>query len=63
MGGIDLSCIFFFLAEVLDKSKAHIGTLKDHYSRLADILNECPDQYYRSYYDGILKHLVLLLCH
>lgn len=47
---IDLSWSVF-LAEVLDKAKVHIGTLKDQYSRLADILSECPDQYYRSYYD------------
>lgn len=39
------------LPEVLDKSKAHIGTLKDNYSRLADILSECPDQYYRYHGD------------
>ncbi|XP_030452400.1 uncharacterized protein LOC115674194 [Syzygium oleosum] len=39
------------LPEVLDKTKAHIGTLKDHYSRLADILSECPDQYYRYHGD------------
>ncbi|KAI3411529.1 uncharacterized protein J3R85_017877 [Psidium guajava] len=39
------------LPEVLDKAKVHIGTLKDQYSRLADILSECPDQYYRYHGD------------
>ncbi|XP_031399195.1 translin isoform X1 [Punica granatum] len=39
------------LPEVLDKAKAQIGEIKDHYSRLAKILSECPGQYYRYHGD------------
>ncbi|KAK4749328.1 hypothetical protein SAY87_026777 [Trapa incisa] len=39
------------LPEVLDKAKAQIGLIKDHYSRLAEILHECSGQYYRYHGD------------
>lgn len=42
--------IFTFLfcrLEVLEKAKAQIGVLKDLFSRLAEIIRECPGQYYR----------------
>ncbi|XP_059296591.1 uncharacterized protein LOC132049704 [Lycium ferocissimum] len=37
--------------EVIEKAKAQIGVLKEHYSRLSEILRECPGQYYRYHGD------------
>lgn len=37
----------FFGAEVLEKPKAQIAVLRELYSRLAEVLHECPGQYYR----------------
>ncbi|KAK1284504.1 hypothetical protein QJS10_CPB21g00349 [Acorus calamus] len=37
--------------EVLEKPRAQIGVLKELYRRLADILRECPGQYYRYHGD------------
>ncbi|GKV48436.1 hypothetical protein SLEP1_g55250 [Rubroshorea leprosula] len=39
------------IPEVLEKAKAQIGELKELYSRLADVLNACPEQYYRYHGD------------
>ncbi|XP_048127563.1 translin isoform X2 [Rhodamnia argentea] len=50
------------LPEVLDKAKAHIGTLKDQYSQLAAILRECPDQYYR-YHGDWRSETQTAVCH
>lgn len=36
-----------FEAEVLEKPKAQIGVLKELYNRLAEVLRDCPAQYYR----------------
>ncbi|KAL7248079.1 hypothetical protein ACSBR2_002895 [Camellia fascicularis] len=38
------------IPEVLEKAKAEIGVLKELFHRLAEILHECPGQYYR--YNG-----------
>ncbi|CAL5334742.1 hypothetical protein CsSME_00017027 [Camellia sinensis var. sinensis] len=38
------------IPEVLEKAKAQIGVLKELFHRLAEILHECPGQYYR--YNG-----------
>ncbi|XP_059646861.1 uncharacterized protein LOC132293407 [Cornus florida] len=38
------------IPDVLEKAKAQIGALKELYNRLAEILHECPGQYYR--YNG-----------
>ncbi|XP_058207997.1 uncharacterized protein LOC131321022 [Rhododendron vialii] len=37
--------------EVLEKAKAQIGVLKEIFHRLAEILRECPGQYYRYHGD------------
>ncbi|KAK1308711.1 hypothetical protein QJS10_CPA09g01782 [Acorus calamus] len=37
--------------EVLEKPRVQIGVLKELYRRLADILRECPGQYYRYHGD------------
>ncbi|XP_038691902.1 translin [Tripterygium wilfordii] len=37
--------------EVLEKAKAQIDVLKDQYCRLAEVLHECPGQYYRYHGD------------
>ncbi|XP_057475134.1 uncharacterized protein LOC130763263 isoform X1 [Actinidia eriantha] len=37
--------------EVLEKAKAQIGMLKELFHRLAEILRECPGQYYRYHGD------------
>ncbi|XP_020582514.1 translin [Phalaenopsis equestris] len=37
--------------EVLKKANAQIGVLRGHYGRLAEILRECPGQYYRYHSD------------
>lgn len=37
--------------EVLEKAKSQIGVLKDLFSRLAEIIRECPGQYYRYHGD------------
>jgi hypothetical protein len=34
-------------ADVLGKAKAQVEVIKGLYSRLAEILKECPGQYYR----------------
>lgn len=39
--------VCFFGAEVLEKPKAQIAVLRELYSRLAEVLHECPGQYYR----------------
>ncbi|KAB1223815.1 hypothetical protein CJ030_MR2G012876 [Morella rubra] len=37
--------------ELLEKAKAQIGVLKELYNRLAEVLRECPGQYYRYHGD------------
>ncbi|KAK3033742.1 hypothetical protein RJ639_034517 [Escallonia herrerae] len=37
--------------EVLEKAKSQIGVLKELFSRLAEIVRECPGQYYRYHGD------------
>ncbi|KAF3441869.1 hypothetical protein FNV43_RR15784 [Rhamnella rubrinervis] len=37
--------------EVLEKPKAQIGVLKELYNRLAEVLRDCPSQYYRYHGD------------
>ncbi|XP_015870544.4 uncharacterized protein LOC107407748 [Ziziphus jujuba] len=37
--------------EVLEKPKAQIGVLKELYNRLAEVLRDCPAQYYRYHGD------------
>lgn len=44
----DLLIHLFVGTEILQKAKAQMGVLKDLYSRLAEIIQECPGQYYRS---------------
>lgn len=39
------------LADVLGKVKAQVEVIKVHYSQLAEILRECPGQYYRYHGD------------
>ncbi|XP_016474317.1 uncharacterized protein LOC107796099 [Nicotiana tabacum] len=39
------------VAEVLEKAKAQIGELKELYSRLSEIVRECPGQYFRYHGD------------
>ncbi|KAL3356897.1 hypothetical protein AABB24_017518 [Solanum stoloniferum] len=39
------------VAEVIEKAKSQIGVLKELYSRLAEIVHECPGQYYRYHGD------------
>ncbi|KAK9755608.1 hypothetical protein RND81_01G037500 [Saponaria officinalis] len=39
------------IVEVLEKSNSQIDVIKKHFSRLAEILKECPDQYYRYHND------------
>ncbi|XAR69118.1 hypothetical protein NMG60_11000590 [Bertholletia excelsa] len=39
------------MSEVLDKAKAQIDVLKELYHQLAEILKECPGQYYRYHGD------------
>lgn len=39
------------IAEVLEKAKSQIGVLKEHFNRLAEIIRECPGQYYRYHND------------
>ncbi|KAM7531723.1 hypothetical protein LguiB_035133 [Lonicera macranthoides] len=39
------------LTEVLEKAKAQIDVLKELFSRLAEIVHECPGQYYRYHGD------------
>ncbi|KAL9232378.1 hypothetical protein vseg_007497 [Gypsophila vaccaria] len=39
------------VAEVLERSNSQIDVIKKHYSRLAEILKDCPDQYYRYHND------------
>ncbi|XP_055809009.1 uncharacterized protein LOC129877519 [Solanum dulcamara] len=39
------------VAEVIEKAKSQIGVLKELYSRLAEVLHECPGQYYRYHGD------------
>eukprot|EP01018_Ginkgo_biloba_P021266 Gb_15140 [translate_table: standard] len=36
--------------EVLEKAKVHIGSLRDLFGQLAEVIKECPGQYYR-YHD------------
>ncbi|KAK2974740.1 hypothetical protein RJ640_007167, partial [Escallonia rubra] len=38
-------------SEVLEKAKSQIGVLKELFSRLAEIVRECPGQYYRYHGD------------
>ncbi|XP_024028725.1 translin [Morus notabilis] len=49
--------------EVLERPKAQIGVLKELYNRLAEILRECPAQYYRYHGDwrGETQTVVSLL--
>ncbi|XP_054800452.1 uncharacterized protein LOC129304717 [Prosopis cineraria] len=37
--------------ELLDKAKSYVNVLKDHYKQLAEVLGECPGQYYRYHGD------------
>nr|GMC82204.1 translin [Ipomoea batatas]GMC90486.1 translin [Ipomoea batatas] len=37
--------------EVLEKANVHIGVLKELYSKLLEVLRECPGQYYRYHGD------------
>lgn len=39
------------IPEVLKKAESQIGVLRDLYGRLAEILHECPGQYYRYHGD------------
>ncbi|EMS48334.1 Translin [Triticum urartu] len=39
------------LSDVLGKAKAQVEVIKGLYSQLAEILKECPDQYYRYHGD------------
>lgn len=39
------------LSEVLEKPKAQVDVLKELYSRLAEVLHECPGEYYRFHND------------
>ncbi|KAH0723015.1 hypothetical protein KY290_005684 [Solanum tuberosum] len=39
------------VAEVIEKAKSQIGVLKELYSRLSEIVHECPGQYYRYHGD------------
>ncbi|GAB4833629.1 hypothetical protein Ancab_031876 [Ancistrocladus abbreviatus] len=39
------------VAEVLEKAKGQISVLKEHFNRLAEILQECPGEYYRYHND------------
>ncbi|PHT36596.1 hypothetical protein CQW23_24296 [Capsicum baccatum] len=39
------------VAEVIEKAKSQIGVLKELYSRLSEIVSECPGQYYRYHGD------------
>lgn len=39
------------LSEVLEKPKAQVDGLKELYSRLAEVLGECPGEYYRFHND------------
>ncbi|XVF76406.1 hypothetical protein PTKIN_Ptkin13bG0263800 [Pterospermum kingtungense] len=39
------------IPEVLEKAKAQIDALKDLYSKLAEVIRECPGQYYRYHGD------------
>ncbi|KAH9620014.1 hypothetical protein KSS87_021957 [Heliosperma pusillum] len=38
-------------SEVLEKGNTQIGVIKEHFNRLAEILKECPGQYYRYHND------------
>lgn len=52
--------------EVLERPKAQIGVLKELYNRLAEVLRECPGQYYRYHGDWrgetqtVVSHLALM---
>ncbi|OMO72445.1 Translin [Corchorus capsularis] len=39
------------IPEVLEKAKSQINVLKDLYNKLAEVVRECPDQYYRYHGD------------
>ncbi|XWS59657.1 hypothetical protein CRYUN_Cryun08bG0140800 [Craigia yunnanensis] len=39
------------MPEVLEKAKAQINVLKDLYNKLAEVVRECPGQYYRYHGD------------
>ncbi|XP_021730758.1 translin-like [Chenopodium quinoa] len=39
------------VSEVLEKAKSQIGPLKEHFNRLAEIIRDCPGQYYRYHND------------
>ncbi|XVF07884.1 hypothetical protein REPUB_Repub06bG0177600 [Reevesia pubescens] len=39
------------IPEVLEKAKAQINVLKDLYNKLAEVVRECPGQYYRYHGD------------
>lgn len=54
--------LVIFEAEVLEKPKAQIGVLKELFNRLAEVLRDCPAQYYR-WAETILKLILLVsLC-
>lgn len=42
-----VNVIFGILIELFEKAKIQIHVLKEKYELLADILRECPGQYYR----------------
>ncbi|KAI3877710.1 hypothetical protein MKW98_020191 [Papaver atlanticum] len=46
--------------EVLERAKSQIEVLKELYSKLAEILKECPGQYYRSETQTAVSLIVLL---
>ncbi|XVE76165.1 hypothetical protein DITRI_Ditri12bG0151100 [Diplodiscus trichospermus] len=51
------------IPEVLEKAKAQINVLKDLYNKLAEVVRECPGQYYRFHGDwrGETQMVVSLL--
>jgi hypothetical protein len=42
-----LFTLFSLHADVLVKAKAQVEVIKGLYARLAEVLKECPGQYYR----------------
>lgn len=40
-------CVILWVLEVVEKARVQIEVLKGLFGRLAEILKECPGQYYR----------------